>query len=29
VTGPDLKADSNAYGVEEITIVHEGIVRVK
>lgn len=29
VTGPDLKADSNAYGVEEISIVHEGIVRVK
>lgn len=29
VSGPDLKADSNAYGVEELTIVHEGIWRVK
>ncbi len=29
VSGPDLKADSNAFGVEEITIVHEGIERVK
>ncbi len=29
VSGPDLKADSNAFGVEEITIVHEGIKRVK
>jgi phage tail-like protein len=29
ISGPDLKADSNAYGVEELTIVHEGIVRVK
>jgi phage tail-like protein len=28
VTGPELKADSNAYGVEELTIVHEGIRRV-
>ena len=29
VTGPELKADSNAFGVEELTIVHEGIVRVQ
>jgi phage tail-like protein len=29
VSGPDLKADSNAFGVEEISIVHEGIKRVK
>ena len=29
VSGPELKADSNAYGVEELTIVHEGIWRVK
>lgn len=28
VTGPELKADSNAYGLEELTIVHEGIRRV-
>lgn len=28
ISGPDLKADSNAYGVEELTIVHEGIERV-
>lgn len=28
VTGPQLQADSNAYGIEELTIVHEGIVRV-
>jgi phage tail-like protein len=27
VNGPQLQADSNAYGVEELTIVHEGIVR--
>lgn len=29
VTGPQLQSDSNAFGVEEMTIVHEGIVRVK
>jgi len=29
VTGPSLKSDSNEYGVEEITIVHEAIERVK
>jgi phage tail-like protein len=28
VTGPSLKADSNEFGVEEITIVHEGMWRV-
>lgn len=27
INGPQLQADSNAYGVEELTIVHEGIVR--
>lgn len=29
VTGPSLQSDSNAFGVEELTIVHEGIKRVK
>jgi phage tail-like protein len=29
VTGPELKSDSNAYGVEELSIVHEYITRVK
>lgn len=29
VTGPDLKADSNDYGIEELTIVHEGLFRTK
>ncbi|MBI4790796.1 MAG: phage tail protein [Chloroflexi bacterium] len=27
VTGPDLKSDSNAIGVEKLTIVHEGMKR--
>jgi phage tail-like protein len=27
VTGPSLQTESNAVGVEEMTIVHEGIVR--
>lgn len=27
VTGPSVKSDSNEYGVEELTIVHEGMVR--
>lgn len=27
VTGPNLKADSNEFGVEEVTIVHEGMWR--
>ena len=29
VTGPSLTSDATAFGVEEITIVHEGIKRVK
>jgi phage tail-like protein len=29
VTGPNLKADSNEFGVEEIVIVHEGMKRTK
>ncbi len=29
VTGPGLKADSNEIGVEELTIVHEGMYREK
>jgi len=29
VTGPSLKSDSNEFGVEELTIVHEGLKRVK
>ena len=29
VTGPQLQADSNSFGVEEIVICHEGIERVK
>jgi phage tail-like protein len=27
-TGPQIQSDSNSFGVEELTIVHEGIVRV-
>lgn len=27
VTGPSLKADSNEFGIEELTIVHEGMER--
>jgi len=27
VSGPSLKADSNEFGVEEVTIVHEGMYR--
>ena len=27
VTGPSIKADSNEFGIEEVTIVHEGMVR--
>lgn len=27
VSGPNLKADSNEFGVEEVTIVHEGMYR--
>lgn len=29
VSGPSLSADSTAFGVEEVTIVHEGIKRTK
>ena len=29
VSGPALKADSNEFGVEELTIVHEGMYREK
>jgi phage tail-like protein len=27
VTGPSVKSDSNEFGVEEVTIVHEGMIR--
>ncbi len=27
VSGPSIQADSNALGVEEMTLVHEGIIR--
>ncbi len=29
VTGPSIKADSNDFAIEELTIVHEGMKRVK
>jgi len=29
VSGPSLKSDSNEFGVEELTIVHEGMYREK
>ncbi|MEO8609180.1 MAG: phage tail protein [Chloroflexota bacterium] len=29
VSGPAIQSDSNAFGVEEMTIVHEGIKRMK
>ncbi|GAB4440016.1 MAG: phage tail protein [Anaerolineae bacterium] len=29
VTGPQLQSDSNAFGIEELTITHEGLRRVK
>ncbi len=29
VTGPGLKSDSNEIGIEEMVIVHEGIIRSK
>jgi len=29
VSGPSLTSDSTAFGVEELTIVHEGIARIK
>ena len=28
VSGPELKADSNEFGVEEIVLIHEGLKRV-
>lgn len=27
ITGPSVKSDSNEFGVEEMTIVHEGMIR--
>ena len=27
VTGPSVKSDDNSFGVEEVTIVHEGMIR--
>lgn len=29
VTGPELRADSNDYGIEQLTIVHEGLTRTQ
>jgi phage tail-like protein len=29
ISGPQVQSDSNAFGVEEMTIVHEGIKRIK
>ena len=29
VSGPDVKADSNEFGIEELVLVHEGMKRVK
>jgi phage tail-like protein len=29
ITGPQMKADGNSIGIEEIVIVHEGIKRMK
>jgi phage tail-like protein len=29
VTGPSFKSDSNEYGIEEVTLVHEGMKRAK
>lgn len=29
ISGPSLKSDDNSIGVEEVTLVHEGIKRVK
>jgi phage tail-like protein len=29
VSGPQLKADSNEFGIEELTLVHEGFKRTK
>ena len=27
VSGPSVKSDSNEFGIEEVTIVHEGLMR--
>lgn len=27
VTGPSVKSDDNSFGIEEVTIVHEGMIR--
>jgi phage tail-like protein len=27
VTGPSIKSDSNEFGIEEVTLVHEGMIR--
>ncbi|MEM7030167.1 MAG: phage tail protein [Chloroflexota bacterium] len=27
ISGPDLQSDSNDYGVEELTLIHEGLTR--
>ena len=29
VSGPTMKADSNEFGIEEVTLVHEGMKRAK
>ena len=29
VTGPEIKADSNDFGIEDLTLAHEGMKRVK
>lgn len=29
VTGPQMQSDTNSFGIEELTIVHEGIERTK
>lgn len=29
ISGPSIKSDSNEFGVEELTMVHEGMIRVK
>jgi len=29
ITGPQVQSDSNSFGVEELKVAHEGLVRVK
>jgi phage tail-like protein len=29
ITGPQMKSDENSVGIEELTLVHEGLIRVK